>query len=288
MKALLIASLTALAVLSSAESADAPHVLYSSGTIFDVGYEFEMGQPTVGIDAKGAKYVSTRGCVKITASQSSQTLRLAANAINGPGPFNPIKWQVHRCPKGGGGGGAGGILSFLLTGITALELPALDADAKEAAYFEIEMGMQDVHFDGFAAPSSSEKYAIKNATKAWLPSNFKVNIGSSPARASKVSPITIKQMNLDFYGLVDEIVITIPTEDSGPYVDWYNKVAAGGSDVRPMTIEYDDADGLPVLTVTVNVEITSAYFADVLGGTDTTSGRDFRVAFRAVNNPGVK
>ena len=127
MKALLIASLTALAVLSSAQSADAPHVLYSSGTIFDVGYEFEMGQPTVGIDAKGAKYVSTRGCVKITASQSSQTLRLAANAINGPGPFNPIKWQVHRCPKGGGGGGAGGILSFLLTGITALELPALDA-----------------------------------------------------------------------------------------------------------------------------------------------------------------
>lgn len=266
-----------------------PHVLEKSGTIVDVGYDFEEGQPTITVDAAGKRLIAIKSCIKVNATQNSQVLRMMKNSINGI-PMEKELWTVHRCiPTVRGVGG--GRISFYSSNIPEVEFPALDVNASEAGFFECMMDMQETKFDGFFDTSTAEKTAIKSQQKLWLPSNFRVGIGGMPtSRVSKVEAITVRQIATaegPRYQIAESIVMTIPAEDSGPFMEWY-KAALSGEARKPLTIEYQDSDGVACVTLAVDVEIESAYFADVLLGTESTQGREFRIQMRAVNNPGVK
>lgn len=264
-----------------------PHVLEKNGQIVEVVYDFEGGQPTLEIVGKAIKEAKIVGNVKVTAS--SESLRMLANCVNGT-PIPPEVWTLHRSVPGMGGIG-GGQLSFVLNSVSHCIFPAMDVAASEAAYFQLGFEMQEPKFDGFFTSTPAEKQAIKTQKK-WLPANFRVSLGDMPtSRVSKVHAFTIKQSTADVdgdgrldYRISDPILLTIPAEDADPYRKWRDAVASGVSGThKTLSIEYQDSDGTPVLTVILQVEIVSADFEDILLGTTPTPGREFRI--RLHTNP---
>src|SRR5260370_1259896 len=95
-----------ISVLAAAQTRSVPYVVSTNGTIIDVGYEFEGLLPGLS-DATG-KLVSTKGCVKVTASQNTQSLRMLCDSIDGT-PKTPIRLTVHECLPNGGAIGGGQI-----------------------------------------------------------------------------------------------------------------------------------------------------------------------------------
>jgi hypothetical protein len=82
-------------------------------------------------------------------------------------------------------------LSFFGALITGVTVPKLDGSSKDAAYFDIEFEAEEVKW----AKSSGEvlKGKIGPKQKAWLCSNFKVEIGGLPCdRVSTVDSFTWK------------------------------------------------------------------------------------------------
>ena len=276
-------SVSSLAVAAAAQSHAVPYVMYGDGSFFDVGYDVEGLQATT---VKGKPYVP-KGCVKSTASQNTQSLRMMCSEIDGT-PKTPTRFSIHRAEHGKGGIAGAGRVSFTYQGLTAVYMPELDVAATQAAFFELEFLASDVTFDGLEATSPAEKDAIK-AQKMWLPSNFRVSLGDMPtARINKVESFTIKQgiADLDGDGRLDFVIpeaitFTLPVEDSGPYQDWFKATSSGQETLKTLMIEYDDNDNLPVVTMIVPVSIESIGFADLFLGTTATPGRDVQVQCRA-------
>ena len=78
----------------------------------------------------------------------------------------------------------------------------------------------------------------------------------------------------------DSIAVTFPIEDSAPYQDWFNASALGLGDLKNLTIEYQDDNHVPVLTLTVPVAIESLGYSDIFLGTGATPGRDVQVRLK--------
>ncbi len=277
---ILAGSLTAMTAAQSAHST--PYVISIAGSIFDVGYDIEGLQPTV----INGKLVSTKGCVKATASQNTQSLRTMCDSINGV-EVPKVKWSLHRAEHNAGGLPMAQV-SLTYGGVIGVHMPALDLAATQADFFELDFAATDVAFDGFTAFSAEEKAAVK-AQKMWLPSNFRTSLGDLPTgRVSKVDAFTIKQgiADLDDNGRADftvpeAITLTIPVDDASPYQDWFRAAASGQEIIKTLVIEYQDNDGVPVLTFSVPVIIESIGYSDLFLGTSATSGREVEVGCRA-------
>lgn len=278
MKSLGLIALLVVSSFSSAQSRSTPYTIYLDGVLSGVGFDLEHLLPYS--PSVSRKLVAGKGCVKITASQNGQSLRMLADATQGTTTF-PKKVVMHQCLPSGGGVG-GGQVSFALNGINGAEFPPLNLDATEAAYFELEMETQDPSFAGFAATTPIEKDAVK-AQKTWLPSNFRLKLGDMPTgNVSRVGGFSIKNLWEDLDGdgapefvAVNPIRITFPVEDAPLYNEWYRSpdptTTPGHKTLR---IIYNDSDGAPVLAVTVDVTIVGLGFVDLFLGPDATPGRE--------------
>lgn len=286
LRSLCFASLFVVSLPAMAQNKLVPHVMSVNGTIIGVGYEADGLQPALEPTPVGARLVSHKGCVKVTATQNSQSLRMLSNCINGL-PVEPRRLTIHRCLPGAGGTG-GGQVSFLTSSIGEVEMPALDVAATEAGFFELMYDNSEVAFDGFFSTSPEEKAAIK-AQKMWLPSNFRCTIGDLPtARISKIDSFTIKQGIADVNGdgkadyvIPGEMTLTIPVEDMPAFQQWFNSYLAGGGAPKLLTLDYLDADGTSLFQISVQVSIQSLGFADLYQGTASFPGRDVQVALKA-------
>ncbi len=279
LKSLLAIMVASIAVGAAPQSRQVPHVVRIDDIATDVLYDFE------GLQAR--KLALTKGCVKATASQNTQSLRMVCNEIDGT-PKTPSKWVAHQCLPSGSGLG-GGQVSFVVESFTGLHLPALDVEAQEAAFFEIHFEASNVTFDGFLSTTPQEKEAVK-AQKKWLPANFRVSLGDMPtSRVSKTSPINIALGAADIDGdgradfvIEDEIEITIPVEDAVVFESrWFRIDNDTGPTLKTLEIEYQDGDGQPVLTLSVPVSIEALGFADLFLGDIATPGREVQVSLRA-------
>lgn len=270
--------------ISAVQSRSEPYVITMDGVYVEVGHDFEELQQHV--RRKDVRLISTKGCVKVTASQNTQSLRMMCNSIDGT-PKTPSKWIAHQCLPNGSGLG-GGQISFTVDDFTAVEVPALDVEAKDAAYFEIMFDASEVTFDGFFSTTAREKEIVKSQ-KPWLPSNFRCTVGDLPTRdISKVSAYTIKRGLVDIDGdgdldfIIDEAIeLTMPVEQASSYLDWFRATDQADPIAKMLTIEYQDADNLAVFTLTVAVEIESLGFANMFLGDIATPGREIQVGLRA-------
>ena len=273
-------TLLALAAIAVAQPHPVPHVIYIDGAMSEVGYDFEGLQPHVPVDP-AAKLVSTKGCVKITPSQNSQSLRTAADSVNGTAK-PPVKWTVHRDGSGGGS------VSFASQGVSAVHMPALDVAASEAGFIEVMMDAADVQFDGFFRTTAEEKRAIK-ASKNWLPSNFRCSLDDLPIdQVSRVSSFSIRQGAADLDGdgaadfvITEAIKLTIPVEVASPFSAWFYAGGAGVAAPKMLAIEYRDTNKKAVLTVIIQVELESLGYADLFLGIAEAPGREVQVALKA-------
>lgn len=266
-----------------AQNKATPFVITSNGTIIDVVYDVTGFQTLA--KKKDAPYVDKLG-PKVTASQNTQSLRMAIDDIDGT-PKTPTLQFIHECLPNGGGIG-GGVISYIPRGTRSLTLPDMDVNATQTAGFGIEFVSSDVTFNSFATTAPAEKEAVK-VQKKWLPANFRLRLGDMPTgRVSKVDSFTIKQNVADFdgdgkldYGILDDINITIPTEDMGAFKAWFDAIEGGLDSVRMLDIEYQDNDGIPFMTVSVPVELRALGFADLFLGNVASPGREVTVTCRA-------
>lgn len=268
-----------MATAAYAQSTKTPFVFTVGGTASDVGYEVEGFQER--------KLVKCKGCVKVTASQNTQSLRLAGYAIEGT-PKTPTFCIIHQCLPNGSGLG-GGQISFVMEQITMIHLPALDVEAQEAATIGIHFDASNVKFDGFFSTTTQEKDTIKSQKK-WLPANFRVKLGDMPAsRVTKVAPVLIGASPQDINGdggvdfvISEEIEVTMPIEDATVlYNKWFLPDDPAAPTLKTLEIEYLDADGLRVFDFEVPVSIEATGFANLFLGDIATPGREISVCFRA-------
>lgn len=276
MKAFGLAAVLVVASSSFAQSRSIPYTLYLDGALSGVAYDVEGLQTYVPEAAK--EKVKYKSAITVTASQNTQSLRMLADATQGNAAF-PKKALLHQCLPSGGGVG-GGQVSFALNGINGATFPTLSLDASEAAFIEIALETEGPGFAGFAATTPLEKDIIKSQKK-WLPANFTIKVGNMPAgNVSRVSSISIKNLweDVDGDGAPDfavdgPISLTLPVEDALPYRDWF----MGSPGHKTLRVIYNDADGAPVIAVTVDVAIVGLGFADLFLGPDATSGREVKV-----------
>jgi hypothetical protein len=280
-----------LAVVANAQTKATPYVITSNGTIIDVVYDV-TGFQALAKKKDSPPYVDKLG-PKVTASQNTQSLRMAISDIDGT-PKTPTILFMHQCLPNGGGIG-GGVISYIPRGTRSLTLPNMDVNATQTAGFGIEFVSSDVSFNSFATTSPAEKEAVK-VQKKWLPANFRLRLGDMPtARVSKVDSFTIKQNVADFdgdgdldYGILDDIDITIPTEDLAAYKAWFDAIESGEESVKMLDIEYQDNDGIPFMTVSVPVELNALGFSDLFLGNTASPGREVTVTCRAKGIIAVK
>lgn len=70
--------------------------------------------------------------------------------------------------------------NFQSAHITSVTIPKLDGSSKDAAYFEVEFEAEQVRWEKGGGENVKAKAGAKQ--KAWLCSNFRVEIGSLPCR----------------------------------------------------------------------------------------------------------
>ena len=123
-------------------------------------------------------------------------------------------------------------LDFMHALITSVTVPKLSGDAKEAAYFDVEFEAEQVRWSkGGGEKVNTSK--VGPVQKAWLCSNFRVEIGSLPCnRVASVDSFTWKQAVVgDMIGIfreftkhpakvtVPDIKLSISMADYQPWAD---------------------------------------------------------------------
>lgn len=256
-----------------------PYTVIENGMIVDVAFGVQ------GLQASAKKGKLPKIEMTITASQNTQSLRYASDFINGLAP-EPRKWSIHRVAPSGGGIG-GGQVSFSVHGVDEIRFRTFDANASEAAFFDITYFVDNIIFDGFITTTRDEKESAQRQ-KPFLASNFTIKIKDLPVkRVSQVRGFSIESVgDLDGDGRADfavrdPIVLTLPIEEAGLFVEWANSQNSGVDDVRSFEVEYLDADMFRVFSVLFNVEIESLGYADAFLGPEPSPGRDVRVTLRA-------
>lgn len=277
MKALCLSAILVVASTALAQQSAAPYILSFDDGGSDVAFDILGLQPLAASTAKEKpKYKSA---VTVTASQNTQMLRMFAESTQGV-PTTPKKVVAHRITGGRLGGGQ---VAFALNEFLGINLPELNIDATKPATIGIEIDASDPTFLGFAQTTAVEKDKIKVRQKAWLPSSFRCKLDDLPTRnVSVVEPIEIDNVgDLDGDGRMDFVVadtvaLTIPLEDSGPFREWF-LFPDPAAPTKTLKVFYNDNNGLPVLQVTVDVELVAMGFADPFEGDDLAPGRKIRV-----------
>ena len=131
---------------------------------------------------------------------------------------------------------------------------------------------------------------------AVAPAVVAIRASGSVCPTSKVSAFTLQLGTADLDGdgdadftIPDAIAVTLPIEDAGPYLEWFRTSSGspdglpglGSSEAKMLEIEYQDGDGIPVLTVSVRVTIESLGFSDMFLGTSPTPGREIQATLKA-------
>jgi len=82
-------------------------------------------------------------------------------------------------------------LTFMNALITGVTVPKLDGGSKDAGYFDVEFDAEQVRWAKGSGADLTAKFGVKQ--KAWLCSNFKIEIGSLPCqRVATVDSFTWK------------------------------------------------------------------------------------------------
>lgn len=131
--------------------------------------------------------------------------------------------------------------------ITEIGFPALDGSSKDAAYLTVKFAVE--HLEEVSSKQQKERAEQESKgewekQRLWLASNFTMKIDTFPdvnALTSKVDGFTIKQAIIDCPtggflettkepGRVDfpNLSVTIMQQDSGPWMDWYEKFVRHG------------------------------------------------------------
>lgn len=277
-RAVVVGALLMACPVLFAQSKEVPYTVSIDGSLMEVVYNASHLHDF-------AKLVKYKDGPKVTASQNTQSLRMAVNEIDGT-PKTPTKWSIHRCLPNGVGTG-GGQVSCVVVGVKALHMPTLDVTASEAAYFGIDLLSSDATFDGFFQTSQAEKDVIKSQKK-WLPANFRIKIGDLPCdRVSRIERFTIQRDVADFdgdgqldFGIAEDITITLPAEDASKFAEWIDSTRAGSDTPKRLELDYMDDDQNSFLFLSTSVNIVSMGFADPFIGAEPTAGREVRVKVR--------
>ena len=128
--------------------------------------------------------------------------------------------------------------------ITEVSFPALDASSKDPAFMTVKFAPEQTVDKPASGKLSS---ATKQQQKLWLPSNFRLEIGSKDGqlptgKVNKIDAITIKQTAVtDDIGEIRDpakepgklefpnIVFTLPETDAQPWVAWFKTFVLEGN-----------------------------------------------------------
>jgi hypothetical protein len=124
--------------------------------------------------------------------------------------------------------------------LTEIAFPALDAASSSPAAIGVTFAPESVEFQ--AGDGSKLVPATSRGQKAWLASNFRVEIGGLPCnRVSKVDALTWKVQTTDVPGgqgqfsrepgeaTLSNLKLTISTLDAKPWLDWFDDFVIKGN-----------------------------------------------------------
>ena len=125
--------------------------------------------------------------------------------------------------------------------ISEVTMPALDGSSKDPAYMTVKFNPEKIHYKN--STRLPIQVDVGPATKKWLPSNFRVELGDLPCdRVAKIDSFTWKQaINKDRSGVtrrakkyasvveVPDLKLTVSMADFGPWEQWYRSFIVGGN-----------------------------------------------------------
>jgi len=170
-------------------------------------------------------------------------------------------------------------------GVSALGIPALDASSKEAGFFDIFLEDPLRAFDGSSPATKAEKELAKKQ-KAWLCSNFRIEINGHSSRVNKVEAIVIKQIAADLDGdsfpdlIAPDITLTLDLADAGPYRQWFEGVQAGLPSTRHMSLILTDNNGQKLFTLGMEVYPAALGFENLFDELNPASDSQVQVTLR--------
>jgi tail tube protein gp19 len=158
------------------------------------------------------------------------------------------------------------VVEFTDALITAIQMPALDAGAKDPCYITTSFKPDHVKF---VLPDSLKRFRLPDAGnhKLWTPANFRLKIDGleeACSKVKKVEALTIKQKvtenpvgemrdyNKEPASLeVPNLVITLPESQAEDFYKWYENASKGTSaELKNGTLEYQAADKSPLVMLT--------------------------------------
>lgn len=142
--------------------------------------------------------------------------------------------------------------TFSDTAVTGITFPAMDQGAVRSGPLKIEVSASE------ATPPVLASSTVSRKQKAWLVSNFRVNIPGMPSRVMHIEPVRVSTEvgDLDgdgfdeFYARIGEVAFDVPATDAAPYLEWFQLAEDGKPVYLPMSIEYYDG-AKHVMTVQV-------------------------------------
>ncbi len=149
--------------------------------------------------------------------------------------------------------------SFKCTGTIPIRWASPECNANRSA-----AGAMDIQCAASNISAGQTKYPVRGKQKAWLCSNFRLQLGDLPcSRVNKIEAIVVKQRTADDLDhdlwpecTNSDLIFTIPTGDVGPFLEWFNE-GKDGPEARSGMISYLDKDGSTLASISMTAHIWS-------------------------------
>ena len=271
--------------ISFAQADDDTYSLTSSDGVMEFVDGVEAGGRSAGLPNGKRQYAPI--IIRKRIDKASPLLARAASSLSG-GPIVRAFNKLHRLSRGKKSKTyQQGAVSYVEGPCIGLDMPAMDAQAKDPAYMVLKFDVDATEHLGFPEVTQAEKEGAKKQ-KLWTASAFRFAAeGVSETSVSHIDPFSLRVVQGDLDGdgeyepltRCSNIAITIPIEQAGQYVEWINEPTKEEPKPRMIRIGVNDDDGREVLIFELLVVIKTVSFADIFLGDQGFPGREVNVVF---------
>ena len=250
-------------IFAAADTFSYPHVLEKDGVIIGIAWNPTGGQPAaltgrpVGQPAAAGLGAHVQ---RLSLYGNAEMFSLVTSAFQGE--FRRGDYEISYIGKDT----TAEMYKIALEG-QGLELPACDVDSKEPQLATLYARHLQVPVKAGISGTTQRARQLSKKEKLWLPANFRLRVGEiNTQRTLTVDKVKLMVRPLgdvdgdgkpDFTVDSSDIVFTLPTADAAPFQKLFESTLAGTDIVVPVTIEYLDDEGVPLITVAENVVVVS-------------------------------
>jgi hypothetical protein len=248
-----------------------PHILEADGRLVAIAWNVTGAQPSaltgrpVG-QPNAAGLGTTR--MRFSLYENTQIFSYIEAAIDGT-PKTPTL-RISSIPKSTNPADATSVFEIDLTPV-GLELPACDVDSKEPKGVDVAFKTRRTFKIGTTTDLNDSARLAAKKQKMWLASNFRISLAGrsvpTPMSLGSIKDIARSLGDVDGDGVEDfswessDITFAVPNSDSAFFNELFKKTLAGTDDcIVPIKIDYLDEDGVPLITVSQDVFVSSVGF----------------------------